>query len=163
MVKPEPVRLPMPRQKPHESRQDLETPNEVIEAIEARFGPLTLDLAATAETAKAPFYFGPEQDSLAQDWHKYEGWLWLNPPYGREIGIWANKCAVEQLLGATILFLVPASVGSVWYVEKVRSFSHQIFLRPRIKFVGEAQGYPKDHMLCVYAYGLTGDSTWQWR
>jgi phage N-6-adenine-methyltransferase len=163
MIKVGPVRLPMPVQKPHGSKQDIETPPDLIAAVEGRFGPLAFDLASDGFNAKADRYYTPHHNSLAQPWHRLAGWLWLNPPYGREIGIWAKKCADEMQLGATILFLTPASVGAEWYRWYVRPFAHSLFLWPRIKFVGEPAGYPKDCMLSVFAYGLTGDSIWQWR
>jgi hypothetical protein len=41
----------VPRQKPHQSEQDVGTPWELIRAVEARFGAIKFDLAATEENA----------------------------------------------------------------------------------------------------------------
>ena len=38
----------------HRSVQDVETPRDLLDAVEARFGKLTADLACTRANAKAP-------------------------------------------------------------------------------------------------------------
>jgi hypothetical protein len=48
-------------------RQDWETPAEVFAEYDAEFH-FTLDVCATAETAKCARYFTPDMDGLAQDW-----------------------------------------------------------------------------------------------
>lgn len=159
-----------PTQKPHRSKQDYATPPEFLAAVTRRFGPLTWDLAATADNSVArSHYFGPGsrhgEDALAVSWANVSergGWLWLNPPFA-DIDPWARKCVEEMLAGrARILLLTPASVGSRWFARHVQPHAHVIGLSPRITFVGEAAGYPKDLSLSVFAHGLTGFSTWQW-
>ena len=52
----------MPAQRPHRSTQDVETPEDFIAAVRARFGVIAWDLAATAATCKADAprsYYGP--------------------------------------------------------------------------------------------------------
>ncbi len=143
------------------SDSTIATPWIFIQALEARFGPLAFDLAAEHHTAKAPRYFTKEDDSLKQDWHKIDGLQYLNPPYDN-ITPWARKCALESRLGAKILFLVPASVGSNWFADYVWPHSHVIGLNGRIMFVGQDHGYPKDLMLDVFG-GITHTfSTWRW-
>lgn len=50
--------------------QDVGTPPEFIAALEAEFGPLGWDLAATPELAKCPRYITPGVDSLTVPWHQ---------------------------------------------------------------------------------------------
>jgi hypothetical protein len=57
----------VPKQKPGKSKQDYGTPWELIRAIEARWGKLTIDLAARADNAKAPLFITPEENSLIQN------------------------------------------------------------------------------------------------
>jgi phage N-6-adenine-methyltransferase len=96
----------------HESSGDIWTPNEFIEAVEANWGPLAVDLAAEKHSAKAPEYITPEVDSLVQDWTEIlrgrRGWL--NPPYSL-ITPWAMKCAKEYEKSEQneIFLLVPGS------------------------------------------------------
>lgn len=147
------------------SKQDYETPQEFMNAVGKRFRGIEFDLAATEQNSKCGrSYFGLDKgiDSLKQSWNEIPGWLWLNPPFS-DITPWAQKCAAEMELGAKILFLTPASVGSNWFQQWVRPSAHTLFLNGRIQFVGAADPYPKDLMLSVYAHGLTGDSIWKWK
>jgi phage N-6-adenine-methyltransferase len=102
-----------------QSKQDYETPMEFIRAVEKRFGPLTVDLAASAENAKAPRHISEKENSLICPWAATAvDNCWLNPPFGN-IAPWAKKCAEESEHGARILMLVPASIGSNWFAEHV--------------------------------------------
>ncbi len=148
------------------SKQDYSTPDDFIAAVEARFGPLVWDLAASESNAKAPGLFSEEDDSLcdATGWLPCDvgyGLLWLNPPF-TNIAPWAQKCRREFNQGARIALLVPASVGSNWFGEHVHGHALVLPLQgPRLSFDGE-NGYPKDLMLCVY--GLpAGFEPWRWR
>lgn len=154
-----------PMQKPRgKSKQDYGTPREFIDAVEKRFGALAWDLACTRENAKAPSgYYFPESDSLQQVWHALPGNLWLNPPFAN-IEPWAEKlrreCAWRQ---AFAFLLTPASIGSCWFADEVRDHAMVLGLSPRMTFAGEPDPYPKDLMLSVFGFGLSGFHTWRWR
>ena len=81
------------------------TPPELFLRIAKRYGPFDLDVCATAENAKCERFYSPEQDGLQQPW---EGRCWMNPPYGRTIGLWVKKAWESSLAGATVVCLVPA-------------------------------------------------------
>jgi phage N-6-adenine-methyltransferase len=153
------------------SEQDVGTPRIFLDAVTARFGTITFDLAATAGNAvtEAPWYFGPDhpqadhRDSLAANWGHRAGNLWLNPPFS-SIAPWAEKCARESAARhAWTFLLVPASVGANWFVDHVFGKSLVLFLNGRITFVGSTQPYPKDLMLACYGAQATGCATWRWR
>lgn len=154
-----------PRQKPHESEQSVGTPREFLHAIEGRFGPIVIDLAATAGNAVVPEYFGPGspygEDSLQQNWVR-RGLSYLNPEFGY-IPPWAKKAAVEGALGAQVALLVPASLGSDWYVDHVKDRAMVLILKPRLTFVGHSDQYPKDLMLCLFGpRWFGGVFHWYW-
>ena len=143
------------------------TPRVFLDAVERRWGPLTVDLAATAENAKAPHCITPEQDSLVQDWYRLQGNLWLNPPYD-DIGPWAKKCVTElamaPLRGWRVLFLVPASIGSNWFAEHVYCHAAVHALKGRLTFNGHKDPYPKDLILAEYgSLDGKGFDVWDWR
>jgi phage N-6-adenine-methyltransferase len=142
------------------SKQNYATPPELIAAVEKRFGSIAWDLAAEPENAKAPQFYTEKDDSLAQDWHKHEGLLWLNPPYNC-IAPWAEKCSREHRLEAYVALLVPASVGSNWFQNHVLHQALVLFLNPRVSFDGK-HPFPKDIMLCVYGGPRCCDS-WRWK
>lgn len=148
------------------SRQDYGTPPAFIDAVERRFGCLTVDLAATSENAVAKKFITEARDSLSQMWAgSYAGNMWLNPPFAN-IAPWAAKCAAESLHldpHTRILLLVPASVGANWFADHVHGKALVLGLQGRLTFVGETQPYPKDCLLCVYGEGLRGFDVWAWR
>jgi phage N-6-adenine-methyltransferase len=156
----------MPAQKPGRSVQVVETPWELIDAIESRWGAITFDLAATAQNCKVRHFpemrFGPEEDSLTREWTSLLGNLWLNPPFGG-IEPWAKKCFVSLGPERRIFFLVPASVGSNWWAKWVHEKAAVKFLGPRVTFVGHTQGYPKDLALCIYSDEKPGYECWRWK
>jgi phage N-6-adenine-methyltransferase len=152
----------MPEQKPGKSEQDVSTPDNFIEAFVKRFGIITWDLAADSSNSKGLSHFDKEHDSLSQNWSTLPGNLWLNPPY-EKIGPWAAKCAMESREGAKIFMLVPASVGSNWYLDYVHRHAYVLALNPRLKFVGHKTAYPKDLILCCYQNHLSGFNVWRWK
>jgi phage N-6-adenine-methyltransferase len=161
--------MAVPQQKPARSVQDVATPRDFLDAVERRFGPIALDLAANAgNSVKGNKYFGPGStlgctDSLGCDWTTYGGLLWLNPPYG-DLTTWAKKCAEERARGARIALLAPASTGSIWFAEHVWPHAYVLLLRPRLTFVGHTAPYPKDLMLALYEPGgLRGIDLWRWK
>lgn len=151
-----------PIQKPGRSRQDYSTPDNFFLAVKTRFGHIAWGLAASDTNAKAFEYFTEEVDSLKQPWHKLErNWLWLNPPFGK-IAPWVKKCAEEAVLGARILCLIPAAVGSNWWAEHVHGKARVFLISPRICFDGQ-NPFPKD--CCLLAYkNLPSDvyECWRW-
>lgn len=155
----------MPEQKPGRSKQDYGTPQEFIDAVTVRFGPLNFDLAADETNAKAQFFYTENDDSLASPWPMH-GNLWLNPPYS-DIRPWAEKCACHSRYGSPffgrILMLVPASIGSNWFADYVHEQAYILALSPRITFEGCETPYPKDCMLACYGGHQHGFDTWRWK
>lgn len=155
----------MPAQKPGRSKQDYATPPEFIAAVKhrLRIREFGIDLAASADNAKASRWVGQLLDSLSLEWGTYElswdGWAWLNPPY-TDIGAWAKKCADAR--PEKIALLVPAAVGANWFRDHVDGKAHVLLLNGRISFDGIAP-YPKDCVLCLYGPCYQGYSVWDWR
>lgn len=67
------------------------TPNDLFDKLNDEFN-FTLDAAAADWNHKVANYFTKEQDALNQTWN---GTVWLNPPYGRTIGLWVQKAYNE--------------------------------------------------------------------
>lgn len=143
------------------SRQDYETPWELIRVVESRFGQLAVDLAASESNTKASRFISERDDSLSVAWHLLsKDLLWLNPPFGN-IAPWARKCAIQANYGARIAFLVPASVGANWYRDHVHGKARVYFLNGRICFDGK-NGFPKDCLLALYGEPA-GYEVWTWK
>src|SRR5262245_6644474 len=82
------------------------TDPKVFEKYNAEYGPFTLDPCATAENAKCPQFFTRGDDGLSQRW---TGRVWMNPPYGRTIGLWMKKAyeSVRDGDAEIVVCLVP--------------------------------------------------------
>jgi phage N-6-adenine-methyltransferase len=147
-----------------DSKQDYETPWNLITAIEHKFKTtFGIDLAATEENKKAPFCITEEQDSIKTDWLLYRDRLaWLNPPFKR-IGPWAEKCAAAARHGMRIVMLTPASVDSLWWSNWVHNQAHVFFLQPRVHFDGACDPFMKPLTLSCYNLNLPERyQPWRW-
>jgi DNA (cytosine-5)-methyltransferase 1 len=90
------------------------TPQWLVDQLADEFGPFDLDPAAAPGNAKAPAFYTMTDDGLAREWR---GRVWLNPPYGRNIGAWTQKAAAEarEARASIVVALVPASVDAAWF------------------------------------------------
>lgn len=160
--------MAIPKQNPGRSKQDYGTPPELLRAITAKLGirRFSLDVAADATNSVAESFYDAERDGLADGnrWLSGEGsWTWCNPPFAG-ISPWVHRAASEARMGAQVCVLVPASVGANWWKDWVEPRSYQLFLTPRITFVGCKDPYPKDCALLLYTpWGATGNQTWRWK
>ena len=126
------------------------TPLDLFNALDDGF-TFTTDLAAEARNALLPAYLGPDhpdplrRDALALSWHDLpeggQGGLrgWLNPPYGRGVGVWVTHALHARALGALIVMLLPARTGTRWFQELLAAGGVEFrFLRGRLRFGGES-------------------------
>jgi phage N-6-adenine-methyltransferase len=110
------------------------TPQFLFDELCWIFGGFTLDPCATPENAKCPQFFTRAENGLAQTW---EGKIFCNPPYGREIGKWVRKAFEESLHGALVVCLLPARTDTRWWQDYAKR-GHVRFLKGRLKF-GDAK------------------------
>ncbi len=73
-------------------KDDWETPQDLFNVLHEEF-EFDLDAAANDRNAKCTRYFTKEQDALSQQW---EGSVFCNPPYGREIPKFLDKAYTES-------------------------------------------------------------------
>lgn len=111
--------------------EEWETPEEVFIPLSKEFGPFDLDPAADSRNTRAPKFYSIEENGLAKEWN---GRIWLNPPYGRDIGHWMQKAGHEALTGraAIVVALVPARVDTAWWHDWVQGKAEVRFL-PRVE------------------------------
>jgi phage N-6-adenine-methyltransferase len=109
------------------------TPAGVFAALDEQYH-FTLDACATPENAKCERFFTREEDALRQEW---TGSVFLNPPYGREIGAWLRKAWESSRNGATVVCLVPARTDTSWWHAWCMK-GNILFIRGRLRF-GDAQ------------------------
>ena len=89
---------------------------------------------ALPENAKCEKFFTPDQNGLIQDWEGYT--IFCNPPYGRKISEWVEKCYNEsKKKNTTIVMLIPARTDTRYFHEFIYHKAKEIrFIRGRLKF-----------------------------
>jgi phage N-6-adenine-methyltransferase len=129
---------------------EWETPDEFYRKLDEEFH-FTLDAAASIENAKCPRFFTKADDSLSQVW---DGIVFCNPPYGKEIGTWLEKGRLAASQGSTVVFLVHARTDTRWFHNHVYGIADEIrFVKGRLKFKhkdGANQSAPFPSMIVVY-------------
>lgn len=129
------------------SKTDLwETPQDLFDELNDEFG-FDIDVCATKENAKCSRYFTKEQNGLLQDW---DGVVWCNPPYGREIGKWVEKAYKSYQDGAIIVMLLPARTDTKWFHDYILEKAEIRFIRGRLKFGGSKNAAPFPSMVVIF-------------
>jgi len=144
---PEPARGYMP-----EAQSDSwGTPLDLFRQLDDEFH-FTLDTAASQQNTLCERFYTKEQDALKQPW---EGRVWLNPPYGREVERWIAKARAEVDSGKAELsvLLLKSTTETIWWHKYVwdleadggaggfRPGARARFLKGRLTF--DIPGQPK--------------------
>ena len=131
------------------SKTDLwSTPQWLFDELNAEFH-FDLDPCADDQNHQCAEYFTKEQDGLAQNWKGHT--VFCNPPYGRIIGKWVEKCYRESLQdNTTLVMLVPARTDTKWFHEFVYDKAEIRFLRGRLRFGNATENAPFPSMIAVY-------------
>lgn len=139
-------------------RHDWGTPWDFYLMLSMMYGPFTLDPCATANNAKCDKFYTIEDDGLAQDWAAE--CVFMNPPYGREIGKWVKKAYEEAWLGgARVVALLPARTDTRWWHDYVMRANTIRFVRGRLRFEGAENSAPFPSAVVIWHPG-TADRGW---
>jgi phage N-6-adenine-methyltransferase len=96
----------------------------------ALFADLSAEFGCTSASALCVSFYTREDDGLAKPWY---GTVFMNPPYGRTIGLWMAKAWEESRRGALVVCLVPARTDTAWWQDYAVKGEVR-FLRGRPKF-----------------------------
>lgn len=122
------------------------TPKKFFEELNKEFS-FTLDPCATKLNYKCNKYYTKEENGLIQDWSKEK--VFMNPPYGREIGKWVEKAYNESKNGALVVCLLPARTDTKWFHNFIYE-KHEIrFIKGRLKFNDGKQSAPFPSMIVI--------------
>lgn len=126
-------------------RDNLGTDPKLFANLDTRFH-FSLDVAASPENAKCPWYYTVEEDGLIAPWL---GRVWCNPPYS-QIRLWVEKAWLawnNKPRPSLIVMLLPANrTEQQWWHEHVEPYRDKYlvgqtvgfrveFLRGRQRFV----------------------------
>ena len=143
---------------------EWETPRDLFATLDREFN-FTLDVCATSRNRKCPAYFSRAVNGLAQRW---TGTCWMNPPYGRQIGMWVKKAREESRRRAIVVGLLPARTDTAWWHAHVMR-AHEIrLLEGRLTFVGAPSPAPFPSAVVIFKRNRTRRVaprvvSWNWR
>lgn len=118
-------------------RHDWETPQTLFDELDREFH-FTLDPCATPETAKCEKFFTVKENGLLQNWGGET--VFCNPPYGRELPKWIEKCAKESK-HAKVVMLIPARTDTRAFHEFIYGKAQIRFIKGRLKFRVDGKEY----------------------
>jgi len=139
--------------------QEWATPWNLFRVLDRTLGPYTLDPCATAENAKCRLFYTEKENGLMQDWSREK--VFMNPPYGREIGHWIGKAFTESQRGAVVSCLVPARTDTSWWHKYIMKAERVILLRGRVRFIspeGNSSPAPFPSAVAHFVPGFTGSA-----
>tara|TARA_R110002012_G_scaffold246299_1_gene421828 strand:- start:398 stop:850 length:453 start_codon:yes stop_codon:yes gene_type:complete len=112
---------------------DWGTPQFIFDHLDKEF-KFDLDAAASDWNKKCNRYLCA--GSLSADWSSLSSsCVWLNPPYGRDIGKWMNKAAEESKKGCSVVCLIFARTDTKWWHESVSKAFEVRLIKRRINFI----------------------------
>lgn len=91
-----------------------------------------IDVCAAEDTAKCERYFTKENSCLDKDWGAGNV-CFMNPPYGRQIGVFVKNAYDQSLKGVKTVCLLPARTDTKWFHDYCVKGEIQ-FLKGRLKF-----------------------------
>lgn len=128
------------------SNTDLwSTPQKVFDELNKEFS-FTLDPCATKDNAKCSKFYTTEEDGLKQSWG---GVVFMNPPYGREIGKWMQKAYHESQQGAIVVCLVPSRTDTKWWHDYAMMGDIR-FIKGRLKFGKSKNSAPFPSAIVIF-------------
>lgn len=109
------------------------TPQWLFDQLDAEFH-FTLDPCSTDENAKCRKHYTAADDGLTQDWTGET--VFCNPPYGRGLATWVQKCFLHASGGGVVVMLVPARTDAGWFHDYIYGYAEVRFIRGRLKYGG---------------------------
>lgn len=122
------------------------TPQDFFDKLNSEFN-FELDPCATKDNHKCDLYFTKKIDGLNQDWGNKR--VYCNPPYGRGIDKWVEKCSKHKGLA---VMLIPARTDTRWfhtYIYNKQNVEIR-FLKGRLKFGDSNNSAPFPSMVIVF-------------
>ncbi len=148
---------------------DWQTPENVLELVR-KVGPIALDPCTSAENPTGAEHFccqvtvqdddgrpvvASYSDGLQRRWSDFRGLVYVNPPYGRALPQWVDKCIQEAERGAEIILLVPSRTDTRWWHKAANEATSCAFWKGRMTFKGAPSTAP--FPTCLFYFGKNWD------
>jgi hypothetical protein len=114
------------------------TPEYVLECVrEDLGGTIGLDPCTFADNPTgANRFYTTEDDGLLQPWTEFSWYpsTFVNPPYGKAREPWVHRCMDNEIFGAPIILLIPASTDTRIFQRACHTAQAVVFTQGRLKF-----------------------------
>ena len=126
---------------------EWETPQNIFDTLDQQFN-FTLDPCATPENAKCKLYYTKKENGLTKSWVGHS--VFMNPPYGREIGDWVKKAWLSGIKPNTsVVCLLPARTDTKWF-HKYCAQGEIWFIKGRLRFGRSKNAAPFPSMIVIF-------------
>ena len=123
---------------------EWETPQYLFDELDQEFH-FDIDVCASIDNHKCDRFFSKEKDGLKMDWGRE--CIWCNPPYGKEIAKWVQKCAYHNGLA---VMLLPARTDTRWFHDYIYNKAEIRFIKGRLKFGNSRNSAPFPSMVVIF-------------
>ena len=124
------------------------TAQDFYDKLDSEFH-FTLDPCADKNNHKCKKYYTKEDDGLLQDWGGET--VFCNPPYGRQISKWVEKCFNESRKDKTIVvMLIPARTDTKYFHQYIYNKAELRFVKGRLKFGDSKANAPFPSMVVIF-------------
>jgi len=128
--------------------EEWPTPPDFFKLLDDEFH-FDLHPCATLQNAKCAKFFTAGDDGLVQDWGTHT--VFCNPPYGKDMRRWAQKCHDAAINGATVVLLAHSRTDTRWFQDWVYRRAADIrFVRGRLKFGDGKQSAPFPSLVAIF-------------
>ena len=125
-----------------------ETPDRLFLELDKEFS-FTLDPCCTPTNAKCKKYYTQKQDGLIQSWQGET--VFCNPPYGKEIKLWVEKCYIESKKNnAKVVLLIPARTDTKYFHSFIYNKAQIRFIKGRLRFSNSKNSAPFPSMIVIF-------------
>lgn len=139
---------PLHRTKTTSGSVEFGTPLWLFRELNDEF-KFDLDACATAQNKKVKNFFSITDDGLEQDWTQYRS-VFVNPPYGKTIGLWLMKAYnTARASDTTVVCLVPANTDTSWWHDYCLKGEIR-YIRGRLKFGGSKGRAPFPSAIVIF-------------
>lgn len=115
------------------ANDEWKTPKWFFDWCNFKFGPFTLDAAASDENHLCEKYYTQQNSGLKNPWDNY-GVTWCNPPYS-DIQPWVIAAMGEMVRSRRSVLLLPSRTSRDWYSQCFTFASIGFITNGRIKFI----------------------------
>lgn len=125
------------------------TPQDFYDKLNDEFH-FNLDPCADEFNHKCDMYFTEKDNGLNMNWGGY--CVFCNPPYGRQINKWVEKCYNESKKpNTTVVMLIPARTDTQYFHQYIYNKTKEIrFIKGRLKFGDSKNAAPFPSMIVVF-------------